>query len=397
MGRQLVTTPETPEHTAPLGRALEGLRVLNFPGRAADFCGYLLHHLGAHVVKVTIDDADRPATSSAATPNYYAEAYDTGKEIVRIADDSEREALESLVDEADIVITDSTESCTPPLSYQQLSALHPAVIHADITTFGRSGPKGNLPGGDLVATAQSGYLHLTGTPGEMPVRMGADQASKLGGAEAAAAIMVALRYRDRTGKGQHVDVALRDAMIRASVNAIPKFRYEGVVQDRVGDHWGVREKPLKALWKCRDGWVSFVRRGGVLGGRVNHACIEWLNEFGIDTGSLGSIDWDTIDLGNPEHRKQIDELDDLFEKFLETREVEAVFREGLDRGMTLAPVRTLTEVLAEPQLSIRDYWRTVQGNGREVRVPRFIVKSSAPAPAPTSYDTAPAGVIRDDR
>lgn len=365
----------------PVG-GLTDLEVLQFPGRAADFCGYVLGHLGARVVKLRTGNPAGsgdllPAEDAGNDADSFAVAYDEAKEIVEIdpGTDPGRTELEVLVAAADVVVTDAVSSGRPPMSHDRLVELNPTVIHADLSTWGSSGPKSGLPGGDLVATAQSGFLHLTGTPGQRPVRMGADQAVKLGGAEAAAAVTIALLHRDRTGCGQHIDVAVRDAMIRATVNAIPKYRYENVVQARVGDHWGIRDRPLKALWKCRDGWVSFVRRGGALGGRVNEACIEWMAEHGIDPGELGSVDWNRIDIGEPADRARIDELDGLFEGFLEARSAEEVFREGMERGMTLAPVRTLDEVLDEEQLSTRDYWRTGTAGGRDIRLPRFLVKT----------------------
>lgn len=353
---------------SPLSEALADVVVLTLPGRAADFAGYLLAHLGARVVKV-----DLPGTPERSVS--FALAYDRGTERVLIdpAEPVDAARLEELVRSSDVVITDATVA-EPALSRDRIRTLHPAALHAEISTFGASGPGAGVRGGDLLATAASGFLHLTGAPGEPPVRMGADQAAKLAGAEANAAIMIALMHRDRTGIGQHLDVSMRDAMIRATVNAIPKYRYEGAVQQRVGDHWGVREKPLKSLWRCRDGWVSFVRRGGALGGRVNHACVAWMAEHGMDVEDLASVDWDAMDLGSDADRARIDRLDELFEVFLAGQAAEDVFQEGLRRGMTIAPVRTLDDVLREPQFVERSYWAEQEVDGRSVRVPSFVVK-----------------------
>lgn len=351
-----------------LSTALDDVRVVVLPGRAADFAGYLLAHLGAHVTKVAFADHDsRPAS--------FAAAYDRGTERVRLDADDIR--LGALVADADVVVTDATVT-EPVLGRDAIRALNPRVIHAEISTFGATGPAAGVRGGDLLATAASGFLHLTGAPGETPVRMGADQAAKLAGAEANAAIMIALMHRDSTGVGQHLDVSMRDGMIRATVNAIPKYRYENAVQQRVGDHWGIREKPLKSLWRTRDGWVSFVRRGGALGGRVNHACVAWMAERGRDVEDLPSVDWDAVDLGNEADRARIDRLDELFEVFLAEQGMEEVFHEGLRRGMTIAPVRTLTDVLAEPQLEVRSYWTDQPVGESTVRVPGFVVKDRGP-------------------
>lgn len=357
-----------------LSSALDDIVVVALPGRASDFAGYLLAHLGAAVTKVHFPDmAERPAS--------FALAYDRGSTVQHLdpAAESGASQLLDLVRAADVIITDATVD-SPALSREQIRAANFDVIHAEISTFGSFGPAAGVRGGDLLATAASGFLHLTGAPGQTPVRMGADQAAKLAGAEANAAIMIALMHRDAVRVGQHLDVSMRDGMIRATVNAIPKYRYEQSVQQRTGDHWGIREKPLKSLWRCRDGWVSFVRRGGALGGRVNHSCVSWMAEHGVDVEDLASVDWDAMDLGNDEDRARLDRLDELFEAFLEGQDTEGAFHEGLRRGMTIAPVRTLDDVLAEPQFVERSYWAEHVVAGRALRVPAFIVKDRAALP-----------------
>lgn len=358
-----------------LADALSGVTVVEFPGRSSAFAGYLLGQMGAHVIAVR-------TPTNAHDHSDFALAYDHGKQMIVVASeqyfDLTSPELAAAVHTADIVITDSVETGSEVISRERLHEKNSSVIHADISTFGRTGPKGARPGSDLIATAQSGFLHLTGTPGETPVRMGAEQAVKLGGAEAVSATMVALYTKERTGRGQHLDISVRDAMIRATVNAIPKAHYDGVVQQRTGDHWGVRDRPLKALWQCKDGWISFVRRGGALGGRVNESCIQWMNEAGIDTGDLSEVNWNLIDLGNDAHRQRIDQLDALFEGFLQGLDTQDVFEEGLLRGMTLAPVRDLSDVLAEPHLVGRDYWLERDIDGRIVRVPKFVVRTTTP-------------------
>ncbi|MGV8880663.1 MAG: CoA transferase [Rhodoglobus sp.] len=353
-----------------LGSALQDVTVVTLPGRSADFCAYLLAHFGAVVTKVRVPGGEDPTGD-------FALAYDRGSTVLDLDPVADSARIASLIAGADVVVSDGTVD-EPPVSRKRIADLNGSGVRAHITNFGASGPSAGMRGGDLIATAASGFLFLTGAPGERPVRMGAEQAAKLGGAEAAAGILIALHERARSGLGQEVDVATRDAMIRATINALPKYRYEGRVQSRVGDHWGVREKPLKSLWRCADGWASFVRRGGALGGRVNASCIDWMEESGIDVGELKDVQWDVMDLGNPQHRALLDQLDILFEGFLASHTTEELFHEGLRRGITIAPVRTLDDVLAENQFAARDYWDEVHVAGQQMRVPAFIVKDSGP-------------------
>lgn len=349
-----------------LDQALAGLHVLELAsGTAASFGGYVLAQYGAQVTKIEPLTGDpqrleHPLVNTAdgvISASFLAHQRGKSSRFLDLGSLEGRNELEQLLAEADVVISQGLpEIDGTVLEYERIRAINPRLIFTVITPFGLSGPYAGYQGGDLVAAAMSGFVYLTGEPNQQPVRMGSAQALKLAGAEAAAGTMVAVFERDRSDEGQQVDVAIRDAMIRATVNAVPRYEYEGVVQDRVGDHWGVRSRPLRALWACKDGWVSFVRRGGALGGRVNEQTVQWMEESGMAVSELHDISWDELDLGNEEHRAILDRLDVYFMEFLRERKVDEVFTEGLRRGITLAPVRRISQILDEQHLADRDFW-----------------------------------------
>jgi crotonobetainyl-CoA:carnitine CoA-transferase CaiB-like acyl-CoA transferase len=94
------------------------------------------------------------------------------------------------------------------LTYDAFKARNPRIIMCSLSGFGQTGSRVNLPGNDMTAQALSGLLHLTGTEDGTPVYPGMYLADGGGGVNGVAAVLAALYYRERTGIGQYIDVAL---------------------------------------------------------------------------------------------------------------------------------------------------------------------------------------------
>src|SRR5690606_2612427 len=94
------------------------------------------------------------------------------------------------------------------LGYPALSARSPRLVYCSITGFGQSGPRADQAGYDFLIQAMGGIMSLTGEPEGPPMKVGVGVADVVCGMYAAVAILAALRERDRTGRGQHVDLAL---------------------------------------------------------------------------------------------------------------------------------------------------------------------------------------------
>lgn len=354
-----------------LDDALSSLRVVDLGG-PTHFFGHLLRLFGAEVIRLESARDHAEAVRDRA----YERAYVLGKDMVSVdpGRPQDRTRVEELVADADIIVESlDVGDLWWPLAKRLMAdagSRWPVVV--SITTFGRSGPLANLEGGDLIAQAASGFLYLTGFDDGPPMRLGAEQAWRLAEAEAAAAALIAHRSRHARGCGQHVDIAARDAMIRATVNAIPKFMLEGVVQRRVGNAWGVRVPPLRALWETRDGRLTFVFRGGMMGGRGNRAMVDWFGDHGMDVAEFDGIDFDALDIGDAHDRRVLDRLDDFLVEFLAARTTDEVFAEGLERGIVLAPVRRPKDVLADEHLLAREYWAASTDDGRGWRTGRVV-------------------------
>ncbi|MBO1515717.1 CoA transferase, partial [Metabacillus sp. BG109] len=99
------------------------------------------------------------------------------------------------------------------LGYQDLAELNPRLIYASISGYGQTGPWSTRPGYDAIAQAQSGMMSITGEPGGAPVRPGVPTADIGAGMWATIGVLAALRARELTGRGQHVDVSLFDGQL----------------------------------------------------------------------------------------------------------------------------------------------------------------------------------------
>jgi len=125
------------------------------------------------------------------------------------------------------------------LDYESLRAANPAIVYASITGFGQSGPYAERPGYDLLVQAMGGLMSITGRPdaedGGGPVKVGVAVADILTGLYATVGILAAISERDRSGLGQHVDVALLDVQVAALANQAMNYLATGSQPQRVGN------------------------------------------------------------------------------------------------------------------------------------------------------------------
>jgi crotonobetainyl-CoA:carnitine CoA-transferase CaiB-like acyl-CoA transferase len=249
-------SPATTGERGPLA----GLRVLDL-GRyiAAPYCAMMLADFGADVVKVERpggEDVRRqpPIVDGDST---YVLAYNRGKRGLTIDARTPRgrQLLRALALRADVVLENFRPGVMAKLGcdYASLRAENPRLIMASITGFGQDGPYAQQPAFDSIAQAMSGLMSLTGEPDGPPLLNGtfiADYATAL---YATVGILLALRERDRTGEGQHVDVALLDSAVSLLTTAIPDLLAAGRTLGRAGAHDRART-PVNA-YPAQDGTV----------------------------------------------------------------------------------------------------------------------------------------------
>jgi crotonobetainyl-CoA:carnitine CoA-transferase CaiB-like acyl-CoA transferase len=181
----------------------------------------------------------------------------------------------------------------------------------------------------------------------------------MGAAEAAGAAMIAHYYRQNTGEGQHVDVSIRDSLIKTTVNTIYWWEEHKMIMKRGGPYWGLRGEPIRVLWRCKDGWTSFALHGSKFGAKTNYQLVEWAASEGLADDTMKNVKWESLDMETVD-RNLIAHLEAGVEKFFLAHTTKEVMEGALKRGIMMLPVQTIEDVVKSPQLKDREYWDTVK-------------------------------------
>ena len=244
---------------------LEGLKVVELARiLAGPWAGQVLADLGAEVIKVESPDGDdtrrwgppfieRDGDRSAA----YFHACNRGKKSVAVDFRTpEGQALvRELVADADIVIENFKLGGLAKygLDYDSLSAINPRLIYCSITGFGQTGPYAHRAGYDFIIQGMSGLMSITGEPDGQPQKAGVAVTDIFTGVYAATAILAAVHQRERTGKGQQIDMALLDVATSITANQAMNYLSTGTAPTRMGN-----EHPNLApyqVFDCSDGFI----------------------------------------------------------------------------------------------------------------------------------------------
>jgi crotonobetainyl-CoA:carnitine CoA-transferase CaiB-like acyl-CoA transferase len=230
------------------GTPLAGLKVVELARiLAGPWAGQVLADLGAEVVKVEApagDDTRRwgpPFVENAdgSRDAAYFHATNRGKRsvVVDFADAEARAGLIEMIRDADVLIENFKVGglARYGLDYASLSAVNPRLIYCSITGFGQDGPYAARAGYDFVVQGMSGIMALTGEPDGAPQKIGVAYADIMTGLYAVIAIQAALTQRERTGRGQHIDMALLDVMVGTLANQAANYLVSGVSPVRLGN------------------------------------------------------------------------------------------------------------------------------------------------------------------
>jgi crotonobetainyl-CoA:carnitine CoA-transferase CaiB-like acyl-CoA transferase len=242
---------------APPGRegALGHLRVLDLSRvLAGPWASQVLADLGAEVIKVErpgmgddtrawgppwLPDAGGRETSESA---YFASANRGKKSIcIDIARAEGQELVRRLAERSDVLLENYKVGglARHRLGYPDLAALNPRLVYCSITGFGQTGPYRNRAGYDFLIQAMGGLMSVTGepdgSPGGGPMKVGVAVADLLTGMYAATAVLAALAWRERSGLGQHVDLALLDVQVAMLANQAQAYLATGRAPARLGN------------------------------------------------------------------------------------------------------------------------------------------------------------------
>ncbi len=231
----------TGEETSAHG-PLDGLLVADFSRvLAGPYATMLLGDLGADVVKVESPGGDdtrtwMPPTRGDVATYYLAINRNKRSVVLDFTDPADRLLAQELARRADVLIENFKPGGLAKygLDHETVAAANPGVVYASITGFG-AGAGAGLPGYDLMVQAMSGLMSLTGDPDGPPYRAGISVFDVMSGMQTAIGILAALRDRERTGRGQRVEVDLMSAALSGLVNHTSAYVAGGAVPHRMGN------------------------------------------------------------------------------------------------------------------------------------------------------------------
>jgi crotonobetainyl-CoA:carnitine CoA-transferase CaiB-like acyl-CoA transferase len=206
---------------------LDGLRVIDLSRVVAGpFCTMMLGDMGADVIKIEEprhgDDTRGWAPAFDGWSSYFLGLNRNKRSVaLDLKTEEGRAALRALLTDADVFVENFRPGSLTKLGFgiDAVRAVNPRLIYCSISGYGQSGPRSHLPGYDVVIQGESGLMSVTGDAGGSPTRVGIAITDHLAGLYANQGILLALIERGRTGRGQHVDIALFDSMV--SVLTLP--------------------------------------------------------------------------------------------------------------------------------------------------------------------------------
>ncbi len=336
--------------------ALSGLRVLDLADEKGAFCSKLLGCMGADVIKVERPGGDpsryrHPYLEGSPHPErslafWHLNASKRGITL-NIESPQGREILGRLLKTADVMVETFPQGYAEKLglSWAHLSKINPRLILASITAFGRSGPRKDFRADDLVASALGGGMFVSGELGSPPLKPYGQQSYHLASLFAAIGILLALRYRRFSGRGQHVDISLQESVAAAIEHVGVRYHFEGVVARRRG---GLTWNNAFRIFPCRDGYLTLSLF------RYWETLVEWLKSEGM-AQDLDEEKW----LSDKTRRSHLSHIINVLEQWTRNNSADELFKKGQLMGFPWGKVCSPREVIASPQLEERRFFTSV--------------------------------------
>lgn len=332
---------------------LAGIRILDLSRvLAGPYCTTLLWELGAEVLKIEQPghgDDTRAFPPFQNGESVYFASINRGKRSLALnlksADD--RIVFEELLGRADVLVENFRPGAMEKfgLHYDAVKDRHPALIYASISGFGHSGPYRELPAYDLIVQALGGMISINGKEGEPGVRLGISLGDLAAGTFAALAISSALYERRVSGKGRFIDIAMLDVQTMLLESALVRQLATGETQQPTGSRHPVIT-PFD-VFAAKDGPVA-----------IGCANDSLFNDFcdAIDRSALkADLRYANLYARYAHHEA----LKRDIEEALAARTVAEWVAILRARGVPVAPIHTMADVVNDPQLSARNMFVTV--------------------------------------
>jgi benzylsuccinate CoA-transferase BbsE subunit len=352
--------------------ALAGIRVLDLADSAVAYGGRLLADLGAEVIRIEPPHAGATSGNEAArcAQSLTHAFWNANKKSITLdlASPDGARLFGELTAKSDVVIETFAPGTLASwgIGYETMKERNPAIILVSVTPYGQTGPCARFRATDLTLLAAGGLLWLGGYPETGPVAVAGEQGYLAAAIFGAIATLKALLEREGTNRGQWLDVSGQECIAFALEDAIPEWYLSGNVRRRHGDQ--AREAGT-GVYPCQDGYISMV--AGRLGtAKAFKTLVGWIAESGTPGGDeLLAERWQ--DFKFRQSPQGIARFAEIFAGFCASRSKQELYREGQARQIAIAPVNTVADIVADPQLRANGYFQTLHDAAfdRDLTVP----------------------------
>ena len=333
--------------------ALSHLRVIELGGGgAAETAGRLMADMGADVILVEPPGgvrsradgpfpADRPPDPDRSL-KFIANNTNKRSVVLDLASEADRDAVRTLAAEADVLVESFTPSHLPSLGlgYDDLHGLNPALVYASLSPFGQDGPYRDLTATELTVQSLAGVGWVYGDDEREPCLIPGDATERVGSMHLVLGILLALRSRRWSGRGQHVDVSRHDVgMWQLVSGSISRIGLRNEVYRRPGR----TSIGVGSIYRCADGIVQFFPSTPR---QFRNMVTTWMQDKAFDDPV-----WDDQEF----RRDNWDVVDAHVQAFLADKKAADVERQVAEADFPMAPMNTMEEFVNHPHTMARGF------------------------------------------
>jgi crotonobetainyl-CoA:carnitine CoA-transferase CaiB-like acyl-CoA transferase len=332
--------------------ALNGLKVIDLSRiLAGPFASQTLGDMGANVLKIEHPNGDDTRRwgppfvtrddGSVDAAYFFCCNRNKTSICMDFTRDDDRAQLIELIKTADVLIENYKVGGLAKyhLDYNSLAPLNPRLIYCSITGFGQTGPYKDRPGYDALIQGMGGLMSITGEENGSPQKVGVAVVDLMTGLYASTAILAALHHRDKTGEGQHIDLALFDVQVAMLANQGATYLMSGQVPSRQGSaHPSIA--PYQPIM-VKDGYIMLA-----VGNDKQFKSL-------CEAANCSHLADDERFSTNPARVQNRQTLENQLTEYMQHKTIDEWITLGEQHGFPCGPINTIDRVFADEQLNAR--------------------------------------------
>ena len=359
---------------------LEPYRVLDLTQSHGVLCAQILGDLGADVIQI---EPPGGAPGRQLGPFYrdqtdpesslYWWGYARGKRSIELDIDAQPETFLQLVESVDFMVEAEPVGSLAArgFDYATLAERNPGLIQVSLTPYGSTGPKSTWVASDITLVASGGPMAITGDEDRPPVRVSVPQAWNHAAAEAAAGALIALHERNRSGRGQRVEVSAQQALTMATQGYSLSAAVNESTAQRIAGGIKAGDLRIRLTYPAKDGNVSITHLYGATIGPPTRRLMEYVFDEGFCDAATRDKDWIEYGLLLATGQEPIEEFERVkacVAACTASKTKAELLEAAMERRLLLAPMTTIEDVVTSDQLAQRGYFTKPSGEGPSAEI-----------------------------